>query len=120
VEAPMNLDTAKKLLTPKEGSEFIGLNSKAADDLRKYVEDIHVMLVGIEPCSLTVPEFRQLMIRLYPDAKRLMQHTIGINRVITAVSEHIFMTGSGVPEDIAKFRHQVKVLTETGKLDLKE
>lgn len=114
----MNLEHAQKLLAVKEGAELIALNKKAAEDLSEHVTNLTTMLVGVEPCKLTVDEFRELMIRLCPDSKRLMEHTVGVSRIVNAVTEHLFLTGSGDPTDIAKFRHQLRVLEKTGKLDL--
>lgn len=116
----MNLEHARKLLRVKDEAEFIALNRKAAEDLDEHIVNITTMLVGVEECTQSVDEFRQLMIRLYPHSKVLMQHTAGIGRVIMAVAEHIFLTGSGDPEDVAKFRYQLKTLNDTGKLSLTE
>ncbi len=118
----MNLEHVRKLLHVKgdDPDAFIALNRKAAEDLDAHVVNLTTMLVGVEECTQSVDEFRLMMIRLCPDAKRLMQHTVGIARVIAAVAEHLFLTGSGDPSDIAKFRYQLKTVNDTGQLSLSE
>lgn len=115
----INLERARKLLKVKDGSEFIALNVKAAGDLETLIQAQTDMLLTHEECEQTVDEFRQMLIRLYPEAKRVMQHNVGINRAITATVEHIFLTGSGAPSDIARLRYQLASLNSTGKLSLK-
>jgi hypothetical protein len=114
----MTLERARKLLAVGEDTEMIAINRKAAQDLDAYLVNVHKMLLGVEQCKQTVDEFREMLIRLYPEAKRLMQHTVGVNRVITAVAEHLFLAGSGDPKDVAMFRYQAKQLADAGQLSL--
>lgn len=117
-----NLDQALKLLKVKGDDEdsFIAINRKAAEDMSAYIGCLHEMLIGVEECTQTVDEFREMLIRLYPDSKTQMKHRVAMGSTISAVAEHIFLTGSGAPEDVARFRYQLTVLNKTGKLSLKE
>jgi hypothetical protein len=117
-----NLDQALKLLKVKDDDPdaFIAINRKAAEDLSAYIGCLHEMILGVEEGPLTRDEFHDLLVRLCPDAEALLKHTVGIGRTLTAVAEHIFVMGSGAPEDIAKFRHQLKYLEAHGKLDITE
>lgn len=115
----MTYEHALKLLTVGDDTELIAINRKAAEDLSGYLETLHRMLLGVEECEQTADEFRDMLVRLYPDTKQIMQHTVGVNRVMVIVAEHLFLTGTGDPQDMARFRFQCKTLNETGKLSLK-
>lgn len=116
----VDVERALKLLTPKAGSAFIGLDSKGALEIKELFTKMYLKAEGELEWKPTLNGLKKLMARLAPDVT-LNGDPLALASAIHRVVEAAFIGGSDISAtDVARLRYQLRYVRKHGHLDLSD
>lgn len=113
----MKIEVVQKLLTPAEGAYMIGLDAGSAVKVRDATTRWYKYAEGTEACDPSKDEVYGMCCTLYPAAANMKAGGVRLIHIVSATVLFLFVNPTRAdPDVVARFRHVVARLTETGHL----
>lgn len=115
----MEIETAVKWMTPKEGSSYIGIPAEVASEIKGLLISLWLRAEGELEWPATLEQIKVLLQRVAPSTKLDDR-----DNMLSAVKEALIAAFIGSPEqspeDIARLRYQLRFVLKHGCLDVAE